>query len=143
MPSKESPMSTKVTKEDFLRFDEGLRIVKTFKRAGEIRVVVECGRDVPPGAQNPTFTFVRAGKNTVRIVGRPKHRVSKHNYARCCAHAVAFFVFLETDKKNQEKEPTAFQVVQQGRQVKHSWIDGYYGNMDDPKQQDLPLPHAI
>lgn len=131
-----------VTKEDFLRFDEGLRIAKIFKRAGEIRVVVECSRDVPPGAQNPTFTFVRAGKNAVRAVGRPKHRVSRHNYARCCAHAVAFFVFLETDKKNQEKEPNTFQVVQQGRQVKRSWIDGYYGNVD-AKQEELDLPHVI
>lgn len=143
MPSKESPMSIKpVTKEDFFRFDEGLRILKTFKRAGEIRVVVECSRDVPIGAQNPTFTFVRAGKNAVRIVGRPKHRVSKHNYARCCAHAVAFFVFLETDSKNQEKELNPFQVVQQGRQVKRSWIDGYYGNVD-AEQQELNLPRVV
>lgn len=136
-------MTQQVTREDFFKFDEGLRILKTFKRAGEIRVVVECSRDVPPEAQNPTFTFVRCGGASVRLIGRPKNRVSRHNYARCCAHAVAFFVFLDNEEKNQVRPPNPFEVVQQGRKTKHSWINGYYGNLDDPKQQDLPLPHAI
>lgn len=136
-------MTQLVTREDFFKFDEGLRILKIFKKVGEVRVVVECNRDVPPGAQCPTFTFVRCGKKSVRLIGRPKYRVSRHNYARCCAHAVAFFVFLDNEEKNHVKKPNPFEIVQQGRQMKHSWIDGYYGNMDDPKQQDLPLPHAI